>query len=1309
MARHSAAWMYGLLALFGSLLLAEAAVANHVANLVHELRFQRIMENSDSLKKNASALMAVVQDNTGFIWVGGENGLARFDGLQFKRYEPSPEPGAPPSNIVRDLLIDRDGIMWIATDRGLARYVEHDDRFDVFRPVQDDPTTLPHNVITSLALDQDNRLIVGTGSGISIVSADRTRFINVPLTAGTETLTFVLDTFVDSKNRIWVGTRDYGLFLLDQEGAPVRHFAAAVGKAGALQSDMVKSIEEDQFGRIWAGTYGGGVSRLNEGERSFTTYLADPADPGAVGSNTVWAVYLDSADVLWLSTDQGGLARYDADHDSFIHYRHSAIDRNTLASNQVRAIYEDRERNLWITTFPDGINFYDRSHSEISNYTYRENVPDSLSNNAVLDFMQTADGLLWIGTENGLNLFDPEERRFVRRYLRDPASAKGLQANAVLSLAEDPSGDIWVGSWGGGLHRFDRVTETFHNYRPDRQKPGSISSAFIWDIYVDRENVLWVATETGGLNRYDRATDSFEHFTLNQSDPHSISSNFVWAILEDRRGGFWLATVDGLNQLDRASGRFTRYAKDSNNPGTLNSVRIRALMEDSKGRIWIGTQDVGAVVFDYDSNTFTHLNWPESLAPLVTSFIEDNLGFIWASTANGIARIEPKSLEVRSFHRNQGLVGDTFNRDATFKDRKGQLYFGGTDGFSVFDPRAFTLYGNDFPLVLTDFRLFNRPVAIGAEDSPLSRAITYAERINLRHDHAMFSFSFATLNYRAAGEYKYVYKLEGFDDEWHEAAGTNSATYTNLNPGTYTFKVRSADRDGNWNRREAHVQVVMAPPPWLSRWAFLGYALAAVLLVVFLVRIFLKHVELDKQRALNAELLRVNKIKDAFLIDTSHELRAPISSMIGLAEGILRDDKERLPLTAEQRLSLIVAHGKRLSNLINDILDYGNFAERKLDLNAECLALRPLVEVVLQNLRPLSYGRPVRLSNDVDADTAWVMADRNHLKQILTNLIGNAIKYTQQGEVRVSAEVDGSMLRILVSDTGCGIKPELRDRIFTPQISKTLSEQAMSGIGLGLAVTKHLIELHGGSISFESRWQDPRQPGTAGSGSRFTFTLPLAQPRKQGATVSPGYPERSASASNPEQSQLPNNNTPDLQSSPAVADTFAFKGGVAAGVMPALKSDTFKNGTSSDLAPPPEAWNFTVLIVDDDPVNRMVLAGILSLHGYHILEAGNGLEALQLVLQEGHHVDLVILDVMMPRMSGFEVCEKLRQTFSAEMMPVLFLTARHGGEDLHVGLEVGGNEVLYKPVNKEILLPRVKHYLQKLSRRDPSAKCKVAD
>lgn len=1247
------------MALLGTLLLASVAVAAEK----QELRFQRIMEDSEAVKKNAAALMTVVQDTAGFMWFGGENGLARFDGLQFKRYEPSPEPGAPLSNIVRDLLIDHDGVMWVATDRGLCRYVEYEDRFDVFRPQTGDPGSLPHNVITSLALDPHNRLIIGSGSGISIFSADRRRFTNIPLTAGSEAVTFVLDTFVDSKSRIWVGTRDQGLFLLDQNGDVVRHYRASPGHPGALQSDMVKSIEEDPFGRIWVGTYGGGVSRLNEGERDFTTYLADPADPYAIGSNTIWAIFLDSADVLWLSTDQGGLARYQEDSDRFIHYRHSALDRNSLASNQVQAIYEDREHNLWVTTFPEGIHFYDRSHSELTNYTHRENDPNSLSSSAVLDFMQTTDGLLWIGTENGLNLFDLDQRRFVRRYTRDPASDAGLQANAVLSLAEDYTGDIWVGTWGGGLQRFDRVSERFFHYPPDRQKPGSISSAFIWDIYLDRDNVLWVATETGGLNRYDRATDSFEHYTLDQNDPHSISSNFVWAILEDRRGGFWLATVDGLNRMDRATGRFTRYPKNIHDPATLNSVRIRSLMEDSAGRIWIGTQDIGAVIFDYATNTFTHLTWPDSLAPLVTSFIEDNLGYIWASTANGIARIDPVRLEVRSFHRTQGLVGDTFNRDATFKDHKGHLYFGGTDGFSVFDPRVFMNHRNDFPLVLTDFRLFNRPVTIGAADSPLQRAIGYTDHITLRHDHSMFSFAFATLNYRAARENRYVYKLEGFDSEWHQAAGANNATYTNISPGSYTFKVRSADRDGNWNQRMAQVEITILPPPWLSWWAYLGYLLVGALVAVFLVRTFLKHVELDKQRALNAELLRINKIKDTFLVDTSHELRAPIGSMIGLAENVLRDEREQLSAAAEQRLGLIVAHGKRLSNLINDILDYGNFAQRKLELHAERLALRPMVETALQNFRALSNGRSVRLRNEVDPDTAWVMADRNHLKQVLTNLISNALKYTERGEVHVSSAVEGRWLRVSVRDTGCGIKPELRERIFTPQVSKSLSDQVMSGAGLGLAVTKHLIELHGGRIEVETQWQDPRKPDSGTSGTCFTFTLPLAEP--------PAH-----STDNPSMARA----APAPAPPPAIAE---------------CSRAALKETLTGDLSPPPDGGRFTVLIVDDDPVNRMVLAGILSLHDYHILEASTGLEALQLVLHEGREVDLVILDVMMPRMSGFEVCSRLRESFSAERLPILFLTARHGGEDANVGLEAGGNEVLYKPVNKEILLPRVKHYLLK--------------
>lgn len=1224
------------------------------------LRFQRLMDGSEAAKKYTAALMSVAEDPTGFMWFGGENGLARFDGVQFKHYEPSPELGGPPSNVVRALLVDKDGVLWVATDRGLCRYLAEFDRFEVFRTVPDDPHSLAHNVVTSLAVDRRNRLVLGTGSGISVLDESRTRFENLPLTAGTEAVTFVLKTFVDSKNRIWVGTREYGLFLLSAEGELVRRYIASPGTPDALQSDVVKAIEEDQFGRIWVGTYGGGVSRLNEGERTFTNYLADPQDSGAIGSNTIWDIYKDSADALWISTDQGGLARYEVEQDRFVHFRHSALDNNSLASNQVQAIYEDREKNLWITTFPKGINFYDRSHSQVTNFSHRQGDPDSLSHSAVLDFMQTTDGLLWIGTENGLNLFDVEQRRFVGRHLRKTG---GLRANSVLSLLEDHSGDIWIGTWGGGLHRFDRVRQTFTHYGPERGTPGSINSAFVWDLFLDRDNRLWIATETGGLNRYVRETDSFEHFSFDQSNPHSISSNFVWAVLEDGRGRFWLGTVDGLNLMDRTTGRFSRFIKEADSPKTINSVRIRALMEDSAGRIWIGTQDVGAVVFDYANETFTHLHWPDSLAPLVTSFVEDDQGYVWASTANGIGRIDPKTLAVRSFHRSHGLVGDNFNRDATFKDRKGRLYFGGTDGFSVFDPGAFTGGAEHFPLVLTDFRLFNRPVTIGEKESPLQRSITYTQDMRLRHDHAMFSFTFAVLNHRVAAETRYFYRMDGFDAQWHQVDGANMATYTNLSPGHYQFQVRSADRDGNWNPHRAQVGVTILPPPWRSNWAYALYGLLALLTGWFLVRTFLKHVELDKQRALNAELLRVNKIKDAFLVNTSHELRAPISSMIGLAETIVREERDHLPVKAEHRLGLIIAHGKRLSNLINEILDYGHFSERRIEVHPERLALRPLVETVLQQFRPIAQSKCLRLANDLDPALAWVMADRNHIKQVFTNLIGNAVQYTDQGEVQISAAVQGSQLQIQVRDTGRGIAPQMRERLFTPHVSKTLSEQALSGAGLGLAVTRHLIELHGGSIQFETRCFYPNQAGP--SGTCFTFTLPLAEPQQLGVPV-----PIPALVGNPPQSPAP---------SPAPVERLPV-----------------------DLEPPLNAANLTVLIVDDDPVNRMVLGGILGLHAYRVLEAGSGAEALDLVLRDNRPVDLVILDVMMPRMSGFEVCQRLRQRFPQHALPILFLTARHGGEDIHAGLEVGGNEVLYKPVSKEVLLPRVRHYLQQRVVSQPS-------
>lgn len=1241
-----------------------------------ELRFQRVFDGTETIKSNASSLTSIVQDKTGFMWFGGENGLARFDGVQFKLYQQSDLPGGLPSSYVRDLILDKKGELWIATDRGLCRYYPETESFEVFRPDPNNPQSIAHNVVTTMTLDNDNNLILGTATGISILDPERKVFTNDPLSSSEDSLTFVLDVMVDTKNRLWVASRDHGLFLLDHERRLVRQYYSEQSNPKALQSDTVKAIEEDQFGRIWVGTYGGGVSRINEGERSFTTYLFEPEKVGSIGSNTIWDIYLDSEDTLWFATDQGGLASYQPSEDNFKHFKYSAFDKTTLTSNQVRTIYEDHEDNLWVATFPNGINFYDRNHSHVSNFTHIDGDLNSLSNSAVLDFLQTSDGVLWVGTEDGLNMFDLEKQRFIGRHVKDPKAKNGLQANAVLSLTEDYNGDLWIGTWSGGLHRFNRIKQTFDHFVPDRQNPHSLNSAFIWDLYLDSQNNLWIATETGGLNRYDRSTESFTHYTHNQTDNRSISSNFVWSMLEDSRGRFWVATADGLDVLDRQTGTFLHYRKDANNPKTLNSVRIRTLMEDSRGRIWVGSQDAGAFYFDYTTDQFKKLNWPESLAVQVTSFVEDNLGYVWASTTNGLGRIDPQTGVVRSFHKSHGLVGDNYNRDATFKDKRGRLYFGSTDGFSVFDPRSFSTEVDNYPVVITNFQLSNRPVQIGGADSPLNKSITYTDHLVLQHGYAMFSFSFAALNFRVAPDNRYSYILDGFDQDWHHVGTHNWATYTNISPGDYVFKVKSSDRDDVWNRNEAKIKITVLPPPWQSIWAYLFYGFSFVLVGLFMVRTFLKHVELKNQRALNSELLRVNKIKDAFLVNSSHELRLPISSMIGLAESILRDEKNQLLNHTEHRLNLIVGHGKRLSNLINDVLDYGAFSNREIELHSAPEYLPSLIDSVFQQLQPLTFGKPVALVNAVERNCPFVDGDRRHIKQVISNIVSNAIKYTDQGEVRVSAKAEGTWLFIEIRDTGRGIPPDQQDKIFCSASAETISEQALTGVGLGLSVSKQLVELHRGTIDFKTVWADPKKPEEAlATGTTFRFCLPIAKDSTPAAASEAGTEQPITYAAGPEERTLRQKKIGDKLS-----------------VLPCH----LQKQLVGDLAPPEHGEGFTVLIVDDDPVNRMVLSGILRLHQYQILEAGSGSEALNILLKDCIGVDLVILDVMMPRMSGFEVCAKLRQTYQQEALPIVFLTAKYGEEDVKKGLDSGGNEVLYKPVSKEELLPRVKYYLEAL-------------
>ena len=1205
-------------------------------------RFQRVLEGSEQRKRHASALNAVAQDADGFMWFGGENGLARFDGRRFRQLELS---SGLPSHFVWDMILDRQDTLWIGTDAGLCRY----------RPITE--RCRPHleladTAVTSLATDANGQLIVGTEDGIRILDTTGRIEHSIPLGSDGHNPTFVQDVFSDSKNRIWAATKERGLYLVDsRDGQVIRHFQADERKTAALKSNNVRSVAEDQLGRIWVGTYGGGLSRLRENERDFT-HVLNPRRKRSHGldSDFIRDLYSDSQGQLWVGMNQGGLMQYDPVSDQFRPHRHSPYNVKSLASDQVRRIFEDRQQNLWISTFPDGINFVDRSHDAVTNFTHRPDDPTSLSHKAVLSFLRSQDGLVWVGTEDGLNLFDPERQQVIRHLLK-AADEHGLQANAVLSLEEDHNGDIWVGTWLGGLHRLDRSSGTFHHYPGNSSAPGKLNSQFIWEIYRDSSNTVWIGTETGGLSRYDEARDRFVSYTHDANNPNSISSDFVWQVLEDSRGQLWVATTAGLDRFDPATGHFI-HQSDPNDPRKLPSRRIRALLEHSSGQMYIGTQDSGVYVMSASGDGFRHIDTGLMPSAAVASLVEDNQGFVWIATANGMARLDPESGEIRSFSTLHGLVGDNFNRNASFKDHQGRLYIGGTEGFSVFDPRVLAVPPAKSPLVINELRIFNREVGIGGELSPLDRAIQHTSHLTLSHADTMFSLGFASLDYRSLQRNRYAYTLEGFDKNWHDIGDPNSATFTNLSAGDYIFRVRSANRDGVWSDDIAELPITVLPAPWYSWWAGLLYLAGFLFLVALVVRIIRKQIELNEEKGLNAEMIRTNRVKDALLMNTSQALRLSVGQMIRQGENVLERNRQQMDEYSREELQALITQGKRISRLINDIAEYSEFSHTRLRVQPIPVELRALAESVLGFLRPLTYSKSLVLVNAIPMKGMRVLADPRYIEQVLNNLIGNAIEFTEAGQICISAWPEQDKINVEISDTGSGISEDQLEDLFSESLQSDEASR-LSETGIGLAACRHLIELHGGTLSIASRIDV--QGATTGHPENctvFRFSLPVAASQGE---------ERV--------------HMPYIAHSPQV--------------------------TPSPLppAPPPEPpaparpKGRTILIVDDDPVNRMVLSGILVLHGYAVEEAGSGAEALALVSSGERRVDLVILDIMMPQMTGYETCRRLRQKFSKTLLPVVFLTAKSTPQDVEQGMQVGGNDVLFKPVSKDSLLPRVERFI----------------
>jgi len=833
-----------------------------------------------------SSVLAICQDRKGFTWFGTEDGLNRFDGYNFTIYRP--EPGNPHSlsyNIVFALAEDSRGELWIGTNGGgLDRFDRDLERFIHYRHDPRNPSSISDNLINCIVEDRSGRLWIGTNRGVNemVREGETVRFIRYehdPSNSGSLSDNAVNDIFEDQKGNLWIATENGGLNRLisnrngGEKTPPVFIRYSVPSESPGIEKfpeNNAMSVNEDHTGTLWVGTKNG-LYRFDEKQEKPVRCFSNRDDPFSLSHDYIRLIYKDRAGVLWIGTDGGGLNKLvPADKPGlppiFVRYRYNPNSLVGLHNNAVESIFEDRQGVLWIGLYRGGIDKlllkeatgFNRENEMFIHYHNIPNNPVSLSNNAVNAILEDSKGVLWVGTDGGgLNKIFPDERnvgtlKFVR-YQNEPARPDSLSDNIVTCLHEDRQGILWVGTYTGGVNRLERGEGKRGRFTRFKTIPGDISSLgnnFVMSIFEDSMGNLWLGTIGGGLDRFDRKTGTFTHYRSRASDPFSLSEDDVMCIYEDRFQRLWIGTIGGGNLMDRISGKFKRYVHVPGAPRSLNNNFVRVIYQDQSGVLWIGTNGGGLNRFSGKNNNpapshldFIHYEEKDGLpSNVILGILEDKQGNLWLSTVKGLSQFNPQSGVFKNYDTRDGLQSDEFNRGAYWKSRSGEMFFGGNNGFNVFDPGGIRENTHIPTIVVTGFQVLNQPVLIGSKRDGrvlLDRSITETQSLVLSHRDAVFSFEFAALHYVNPSKNRYAYKMEGLDKAWNDVGNRHFVSFTTLPPGDYVFRVKGSNSDGVWNEEGVSIRIKVLPPFWKTWWF---YALVVLLVVLVMVGIHLYRV-----------------------------------------------------------------------------------------------------------------------------------------------------------------------------------------------------------------------------------------------------------------------------------------------------------------------------------------------------------------------------------------------------------------------------------------------------------------------------------
>lgn len=1227
---------------------------------------------------------SVIQDQNGFIWVGTHKGLNRFDGYAFKNFLNNPSDSTTIISVhVETLLCDRKGNIWVGTINGLDKFDVKTERFihisELFPK-----TSLKGADIKSLFEDAKGNLWIGTyGKGLYYLDIARNKLTEFR-TGKSNSISsdFINTIFQVSDDELWIGTWEAGLDCYNLKTKKWSNYVS-VKKTGGHIDFTINSICSDKKGNLLISTWGNGLYIFNLKMRRYERPDFPENLLSSLSNKAITSTIIDKNGNFWFTTFDDGLYTFSPQTRRWQKFNSDQQKSFVIKSNMLWNVFEDKYGVVWVSTFGSGIVKIVKNNSAFKRAQDKTNIN---SINSINYIYQSRDKTLWVGMNNtGIYQYNRTNRTVEIPSKFDPRLNQLFNTN-IMCYCEDRQNQLWMGT-NKGVLVYNMKTGAAKSLDPSYLVEDSTiapKEMSIISLCVDTFDNVWMGTFEAGLYRYNIKTGKCKRYFNSEKDSRSLSNNVVWSLLCDKQNNVWIGTRNMLNRYNRGNDNFIRYFPDSLNSNSISHHVISNLYLDSRGRIWIATLGGGINLYRRGTGDFARISKNEGLPDnSIFSITEDIKGCLWMSSIKGLTRYNPDNQIIVTYTKNTGLPDNHYNMAAGHSTSWGEVLFGGNEGLDVFYPDSIRDFIEQPPVVFTDFKLFNTSVPVNKvidKRNILPVNINELDELRLKYSDNIVNIEFSILDYAFPPANQYAYKLEGFDKDWvYTDASRRYAYYTNLSPGTYTFRVKATNHNGIWTDSIKKLTLIIEPPFWQTVWfAFLVFIITVVLIYLIIrsrIKYYHKQREVLKQlvekqtseiaeqvlilrnqneelsrqkeeiQEMNVRIQKAEERKSQFFTNISHEFRTPLTLIIGPAYNMVQHFKN--DSYAKEQLVTIQKNANRLLRLVNELLDFNKLDSDKMRVRLVEGDLVKFVKEIKESFDDYADCKEIDFvfESNIEEFNTWF--DAVKIEIILYNLISNAFKFTlSKGTIHLRIELD-SRIKIEVKDTGIGIDPNKLEKIFDRFYQIEAESMHYQGSGIGLALTKDLVVLMDGEIRVESN---------INVGTVFFISLPVFNVSE---------------VEKIEKFEIDTSDEPKLNSQ--LLNQYL------------LPENVFKPDDTQNIP------DKKILVVDDNDDLRRFISLSLSDY-YQVIEAENGHEGL--IKARNELPNLIISDVMMPEIDGVTLCKELKTNIETSHIPVILLTAKTNIEAQIEGYAFGADDYITKPFNEDLLKIRIQNLIE---------------